>query len=87
MIIGVPKEVKNNENRVSVTPEGVRALTIKNHKVIIQENAGIGCGISNEAYFEAGAVIEKSVEKLFDRAEIIVKVKEPIEQEYSLRRL
>lgn len=42
MIIGVPKEVKNNENRVSVTPEGVRALTIKNHKVIIQENAGIG---------------------------------------------
>ena len=84
MIIGVPKEVKNNENRVSVTPEGVRALTIKNHKVIIQENAGIGCGISNEAYVEAGAVIEKSVEKLFDRAEIIVKVKEPIEQEYSL---
>lgn len=56
MIIGVPKEVKNNENRVSVTPEGVRALTIKNHKVIIQENAGIGCGISNEAYVKHGVV-------------------------------
>lgn len=84
MIIGVPKEIKNNENRVSVTPEGVQALIKKNHEVIVQEDAGIGCGLSNEAYSKAGAVIEKSVEKLFDKAEVIVKVKEPIEQEYSL---
>ncbi len=84
MIVGVPKEIKNNENRVALTPAGVRELTKKGHTVFIQTTAGDGSGFSDDSYIGAGAEILKSAEEVFNRAEMIMKVKEPIEQEYGL---
>ena len=84
MIVGVPKEIKNNENRVALTPAGVRELTKKGHTVFIQTTAGDGSGFSDDSYIGAGAEILKSAEEVFSRAEMIMKVKEPIEQEYGL---
>lgn len=84
MIIGVPKEIKNNENRVAITQAGVHALAKAGHKIIIESCAGIGSGITDEQYEEAGAVIIKEVSQLFKEAELIVKVKEPLEEEYEL---
>lgn len=83
MIIGVPKELKNNESRVALTPDGVFALVSKGHRVIVQHDAGIGSGISNEAYVDAGAMVERNVRSLYDASDMIVKVKEPIEEEYE----
>lgn len=84
MIIGVPKEIKNNENRVALTPAGVHALLISGHKVLIEKSAGIGSGINDEAYKTAGAeIIDKNTE-IFQKSDIIVKVKEPLESEYQL---
>jgi alanine dehydrogenase len=86
MIIGVPKEIKNNENRVAVTPAGVHALIKAGHQVLIERGAGIGSGIEDQDYKNAGAnMLEKSSE-IFQRADMIVKVKEPLEAEYSLLR-
>ncbi|HBE77509.1 MAG TPA: alanine dehydrogenase [Firmicutes bacterium] len=86
MIIGVPKEIKNNENRVAVTPAGVHALLKAGHKVLIERGAGIGSGIEDQDYKNAGAdLLEKSGD-IFQRADMIVKVKEPLETEYSLLR-
>ena len=82
MIIGIPKEIKNNENRVSCTPAGVFALCKAGHKVIVEANAGIGSGFSNEEYQEAGAEIA-DVKEVFKRAELIVKVKEYLPSEYQ----
>lgn len=82
MIIGVPKEIKNNENRVAITPAGVKVLSSKGHRVIIEENAGIGSGISNEDYISAGAEIIPAA-TLFGEAEMIMKVKEPLPEEYD----
>ena len=77
MIIGVPKEIKNNEYRVGMTPESVAAATAHGHKVIIQSGAGIGIAADDSAYHAAGATIETDVKEIFARAEMIVKVKEP----------
>ncbi len=84
MIVGVPKEIKDNENRVAMTPAGVTAFVKAGHRVIIQESAGIGSGITDQEYTQAGATIYKSKERLFGDAEMIVKVKEPLPEEYDL---
>ncbi len=84
MIIGVPKEIKNNENRVGLTPAGVSAFTRANHQVYVQATAGNGSGFSDDEYAAAGATILPSIEEVYGKAEMIIKVKEPIEKEYTL---
>ncbi len=84
MIIGVPKEIKNNENRVAVTPSGVVEFTKRGHEVYIQTTAGDGSGFTDEQYVEAGAKILPTIEAVYEIAEMIIKVKEPIEPEYKL---
>jgi alanine dehydrogenase len=86
MIIGVPKEIKNNENRVAVTPAGVAELRKHGHTVYVQTQAGAGSGFSDEAYRQAGASILSGIEATYDIAEMIIKVKEPIASEYELIR-
>jgi alanine dehydrogenase len=82
MIIGVPKEIKNNENRVAVTPAGVSEFVKHGHTVYVQATAGEGSGFSNEEYVEAGATLLPSIEEVYAIADMIVKVKEPIAAEY-----
>jgi alanine dehydrogenase len=84
MIIGVPKEIKNNENRVALTPAGTQELLKRGHTIYIQSSAGTGSGFSDEEYAKAGAVILESAEEVFSKAEMIMKVKEPVEPEYKL---
>lgn len=84
MIIGVPMEIKNNENRVALTPAGVHSLVIKGHKVLIEKSAGIGSGIEDTDYISAGAHIMEKAADVFAESDIIVKVKEPLECEYGL---
>ncbi|MHC2993786.1 alanine dehydrogenase [Pontibacter sp. HJ8] len=84
MIIGVPKEIKNNENRVGVLPAGVVELVRNGHTVYVQATAGEGSGFADEEYAKAGATILPSIEEVYGIAEMIVKVKEPIEPEYNL---
>ncbi len=84
MIIGVPKEIKNNENRVGVTPAGVIELVRNGHTVYVQSTAGDGSGFIDDEYTKAGATILPSIEEVYGIAEMIIKVKEPIESEYSL---
>ncbi|TFV97303.1 alanine dehydrogenase [Algoriphagus kandeliae] len=84
MIIGVPKEIKNNENRVALTPAGVKELVKRGHTVYVQHTAGEGSGFSDEAYESAGAKILPTIEATYEIAEMIIKVKEPIEPEYAL---
>lgn len=84
MKIGVPKEIKNNENRVGMTPAGVFELINSGHSVYIQSTAGEGSGFFDEDYQEVGAEILQSIEEVYDIADMIVKVKEPIASEYSL---
>ncbi len=84
MIIGVPKEIKNNENRVAITPAGVQQLVKEGHTVIIEKNAGVGSGITDEDYINVGAKIYDSNIEIFNNADTIVKVKEPLESEYDL---
>ena len=84
MIIGVPTEIKNNESRVSITPAGVFELTKAQHQVYVQSNAGLASGFNNTDYEAAGAQILETIEEVYDIAEMIVKVKEPIEREYTL---
>ncbi len=84
MIIGVPKEIKNNENRVALTPAGAAELSKRGHIIHIQTKAGEGSGFSDEEYKSAGAKILPTAQEVFAVAEMIMKVKEPIEQEYSL---
>jgi alanine dehydrogenase len=86
MIVGVPKEIKNKENRVGMVIAGVRALTQAGHKVLIQRNAGIGAGISDDDYRKAGATILEGAKEIYDKADMIVKVKEPLPEEYPLLR-
>lgn len=83
MLIGVPKEIKNNENRVALTPAGVASFKQSGHKVLIEHNAGLGSGFANEDYLEAGAQIVKKAEDIWSQAEMILKVKEPINSEYQ----
>ena len=84
MIIGVPKEIKSGEHRVAMVPAGARALVEQGHKVLVQRSAGEGCGISDGDYIQAGAEIRESASGIFNEAEMIVKVKEPLPQEYDL---
>lgn len=84
MIIGVPKEIKNNENRVALTPSGVKELAKYGHDIYVQTNAGSGSGFSDTQYEEAGAAILPDIKSVYDRAEMIIKVKEPIQEEYTL---
>ncbi|MGL4852268.1 MAG: alanine dehydrogenase [Phocaeicola sp.] len=84
MIIGIPKETKNNENRVSVTPSGVRELVQQGHRLYVQHTAGVNSGFSDEAYQQAGAQILPTIEEVYQIAQMIIKVKEPIPYEYPL---
>ncbi len=86
MVIGVIKEIKNNEFRVGLTPAGTHLLAGKGHTVIVEAGAGIGSGFSDEEYARAGAELSGDKKGIFDRADIIVKVKEPLEAEYGLFR-
>lgn len=84
MIIGVPKEIKNNENRVGMTPSGVAELVKRGHTVYVQHTAGENSGFPDEAYIQVGAQILPTMADTYAAAEMIVKVKEPIEPEYKL---
>lgn len=84
MIIGVPKEIKNNENRVALTPAGAQELVKRGHTVYVQAKAGEGSGFTDEDYTGAGARMLSKADEVFSIAEMIMKVKEPIEQEYNL---
>ena len=86
MIIGIPKEIKNNENRVGMTPAGVRELVAHGHTVYVQHTAGEGSGFADDEYVCAGAVILPDIEAVYAVADMIIKVKEPIEPEYKLVR-
>lgn len=83
MIIGVPKEIKSNENRVALTPAGALELTRRGHTVYVQSTAGIGSGFEDEEYVSAGAKILTTADEVWAIAEMIMKVKEPIKEEYS----
>ena len=86
MIIGIPKEIKNNENRVALTPAGAMELVRRGHKVYVQSTAGVNSGFKDEDYVAQGAEILPTIEDVYAIAEMIVKVKEPIEPEYKLIR-
>lgn len=86
MIIGIPKEIKNNENRVSLTPAGAKELIAHGHTVYVQHTAGENSGFPDEAYVAAGATILPTIEDVYAIAEMIIKVKEPIKPEYKLVR-
>lgn len=84
MKIGIPKEIKNNENRVGMTPDGVAELVKHGHEVFVQHTAGEGSGFADAAYEKVGAKILPTIEAVYDVAEMIIKVKEPIKPEYPL---
>jgi len=84
MIIGIPKEIKDNEYRVALIPSGADILVRSGHKVIIQKSAGIGSGFTDEEYKEIGAEIVDDAKKVYDKSELIAKVKEPLSSEFSL---
>ncbi len=86
MHIGVPKEIKNHEYRVGMTPASVRELVSRGHKVTVQDNAGAGIGLSNEDYRTVGAYIAASAEEVYKTTDMIVKVKEPQPEEYAYLR-
>jgi alanine dehydrogenase len=86
VIIGIPKEIKNNEFRVSATPAGVHAYVSAGHQVIVERSAGVGSGISDYDYIKAGATIIDKADELWQKADLIQKVKEPIEAEYKRMR-
>lgn len=84
MTVGVPKEIKNNENRVALTPAGTQELVKRGHTVLVESKAGVSSGFDDDAYAQAGATIIGKAREVFKGAEMIIKVKEPIEEEYSL---
>ena len=83
MLVGVPKEIKVHESRVALTPEGVAEFVRAGHSVVIEKGAGLGSSLTDADYIAAGATIEENVEKIWASSEMILKVKEPIEVEYS----
>jgi alanine dehydrogenase len=83
MKIAVPKEVKNNENRVGLSPDSVNLLTKQGHKLFVESNAGIGIGFNDDDYLKSGAIIIKEKHSLYEEANLIVKVKEPLPEEFS----
>jgi alanine dehydrogenase len=86
VLVGIPKEIKNNEFRVSTTPAGVHALVVAGHTVFVEKSAGLGSSISDEEYVKAGATILDTADEVWAKSEMIIKVKEPIAQEYSRMR-
>ena len=87
MLVAVPTEVKNNEFRVALTPGGVQELVRAGHQVLVQSGAGVGSGASDQDYRDAGAELVDDVDELWQRAELVLKVKEPQPEEYGrLRR-
>ena len=86
MIIGIPKEVEDHEYRVALTPGGANSLTREGHQVLVQLGAGVGSGFPDEEYAHGGAQLVKEPKDIFAAADMIVKVKEPLESEYSLLR-
>lgn len=83
MYIGIPKEIKNNENRVALTPAGVVSFVNAGHTVLVENNAGLGSGFTNEDYAKSGAQIIESAEQVWKQADMIMKVKEPLASEYQ----
>ncbi|MGG0511201.1 alanine dehydrogenase [Priestia megaterium] len=83
MIIGVPKEIKNNENRVALTPSGVVSLLTAGHKVLVEKEAGIGSNFTNKDYIEAGAEVIENAADIWAQSDMIMKVKEPLSSEYD----
>ena len=86
MTIGIPKEIKEQEQRVGLLPSSAQALVARGHTVLVQKNAGVGSGYSDEEYIKAGAQIIESAQEIFQRADMIVKVKEPLPPEWPLLR-
>src|SRR5881394_826784 len=86
MIIGIPKEIKEQEQRVALLPSAASQLTKRGHSVVVQKNAGIGSGYPDEEYVKAGAEIVDQAKEVFTRADMVVKVKEPLEAEFPLLR-
>ncbi len=86
MIIGCPKEIKNNENRVGITPAGVQAMQKAGHPVYLEKNAGMGSGITDDEYTDAGAKLVETAKEVYAAADMIIKVKEPLAAEYELFR-
>ncbi|MBP1750090.1 MAG: ald [Deltaproteobacteria bacterium] len=84
MIVGIPKEIKEGENRVSMTPAGVHALVLDGHDVLVEQGAGVGSGLTDEEYAQEGAEIVDDRRSVFARSDMIVKVKEPLEVEWPL---
>jgi alanine dehydrogenase len=84
MIIGVPREIKTNENRVALVPAGAEILRQNGHQILVEEDAGVGSGFSNQDYMDAGAEIISTARQVFDKSDMIMKVKEPLPQEYDL---
>src|SRR6516225_12396203 len=86
MLVGIPREIKDNEYRVGVVPSTVRELTAKGHGVLVEARAGVGAGLTDAEYEAAGAKIVASPAEIFEHAELIVKVKEPLPTERRLLR-
>ncbi|WP_338469757.1 alanine dehydrogenase [Niallia sp. XMNu-256] len=86
MIIGIPKEIKNNENRVAITPAGVISFVSNGHRVLVEKDAGIGSGFTNDDYLHAGAELIDKAADIWQQSEMILKVKEPLKSEYSFFR-
>ena len=84
MIIGVPKEIKAGERRVSMTPQGVDALVAHHHRVLVEKGAGEGSGFSDKEYLKAGAILVDKKKEVWAEAEMVVKVKEPLQPEFTL---
>ncbi|HRM75831.1 MAG TPA: alanine dehydrogenase, partial [Paracoccus sp. (in: a-proteobacteria)] len=86
MLIGVPREIKNSEFRIGLTPAGARELSARGHQVLVQRDAGAGIGLANEAYEAAGARIVETAAEVYARAELVIKVKEPQAAECAMLR-
>ena len=86
MLVGVPKEIKDHESRVAITPEGVSEFVHAGHSVVIQDGAGVGSAITNEDFVQTGATIVATADEVWQKADLVLKVKEPIESEYSKMR-
>ncbi|NLA07493.1 MAG: NAD-binding protein, partial [Firmicutes bacterium] len=86
LIVGVPREIKDNEYRVAIVPAGVTALTDRGHKVLVEQGAGTGSGVSDEDYARAGAEMVSDPREIWAKAELIMKIKEPLPSEHSLMR-
>ena len=83
MIVGLPKEIKNNEHRVGLTPDSVSQISANGHEVFVETNCGKEIGFTNEKYEAAGAKILNSAAEVYEKSELVVKVKEPMESEFQ----